>query len=91
MSIYEYKVLLTYSHFKKVLTVVSFYQQPGDAKKAYLAQYSGVVSDVAPVKASYTTMKTNILIKNRLNPLNSNFKILLIEFFLPIADYIANR
>jgi hypothetical protein len=66
-----------------VLTVVSFYQQPGDAKKAYLAQYSGVVSDVAPVKASYTTMKTNIPIKNRLNPLKAYFSTFLIEYFFP--------
>ena len=40
-----------------------FYQHLGDAKNPYLAQYSAVVSEDAPVNASYTT------IKNRLNPL----------------------
>jgi hypothetical protein len=83
-----HKVLLTYRLFNKVLTVVTFYQQSGDAKKPYFVQYSAVVSEVAPVKASYTTIKNNMPIKNRLNPLNSHFKILLIEFSLPIADYI---
>jgi hypothetical protein len=43
--------------------LIFYYQQPGDAKKPYLPQYSGVASEVAPVKASYTTMKTNIPIK----------------------------
>ena len=68
-----------------------FYQQPGDAKKPYLAQYSGVVSEVAPVKASYTTIKTNMPIKNRLNPLKAYFNAFLIEYFFSIAYYIANR
>ena len=36
-----------------------YYQQPGDAKKPYLAQYSAVVSEDAPVNASYTIL-TNI-------------------------------
>ena len=70
--------------------LIFYYQQPGDAKKPYLAQYSGVVSEVAPVKASYTTMKTNMPIKNRLNPLNANFSTFLIEYFFSIVDYIAN-
>ena len=70
--------------------LIFYYQQPGDAKKPYLAQYSGVVSEVAPVKAPYTTMKTNMPIKNKLNPLNAYFSIFLIEYFFSIVDYIAN-
>ena len=58
--------------------LIFYYQQPGDAKKPYLTQYSGVASEVAPVKASYTTMKTNIPIKNRLNPLKANLNDFLI-------------
>jgi hypothetical protein len=65
------------------VTYFSFYQHLGDAKKPYLAQYSAVVSEDAPVNASYTT------IKNRLNPLKVNFNDFAIEFFLPIADYIV--
>ncbi|MGI0050473.1 MAG: hypothetical protein ACRD8K_01935 [Nitrososphaeraceae archaeon] len=61
-----------------ILYLLFYYQQPGDAKKPYLAQYSGVVSEVAPVKASYTTMKTNIPIKNRLNPLKAYLSAFLI-------------
>ena len=54
-----------------------FYQQPGDAKKPYLEQYSAVVED-SPVSISWTTMKTNILIKNILKPLKANFNVFLI-------------
>jgi hypothetical protein len=71
------------------VTYFSFYQHLGDAKKPYLAQYSAVVSEDAPVNASYTTIKNNIPIKNRLNPLKVNFNDFAIEFFLPIADYIV--
>jgi len=71
------------------VTYFSFYQHLGDAKKPYLAQYSAVVSEDAPVNASYTTIKNNIPIKNRLNPLKENFNDFAIEFFLPIADYIV--
>ena len=41
------------------------YQHSGDAKTPYLAQYSAVVSEDAPVNASNTTMKNNIRIKNK--------------------------
>jgi len=58
--------------------LIFYYQQLGDAKKPYLPQYSGVASEVAPVKASYTTMKTDIPIKNRLNPLKANLNDFLI-------------
>ena len=39
-----------------------FYQQPGDAKKPYLAQYSAVAED-SPVNVSWTRIKNNIPIK----------------------------
>jgi hypothetical protein len=70
---------------------IKFYQQPGDAKKPYLAQYSAVVSDDAPVDASNTILKNNIPIKNRLKPLKTNFNVFLTEFFLLIGKYIFNR
>jgi hypothetical protein len=70
---------------------IKFYQQPGDAKKPYLAQYSAVVSDEAPVDASNTILKNNIPIKNRLKPLKTNFNAFLTEFFLLIGKYIFNR
>jgi hypothetical protein len=57
--------------------ILFYYQQPGDAKKPYLAQYSGVVLEVAPVKASYATIKTNMPTKNRLNPLKANLNAFL--------------
>ena len=50
-----------------------FYQHLDDAKKPYLAQYSAVVSEDAPVNASYTTIKNNMPIKDRLNPLRAKF------------------
>ena len=71
------------------VTYFSFYQHLGDAKNPYLAQYSAVVSEDAPVNASYTTIKNNIPIKNRLNPLKANLNDFAIELFLPIADYIV--
>jgi hypothetical protein len=36
-------------------------------------------------------MKTNMPIKNRLNPLKAYFNAFLIKYFSSIADYIANR
>ena len=57
------------------MTINNNYQQSGDAKKPYLAQYSAVVSEDAPVNASYTTIKNNMPIKNRLNPLRVNFNV----------------
>jgi hypothetical protein len=65
-----------------------FYQHPGDANKPYLAQYSGVISEVAPVNASYTTIKTNQPTKTKLKLANTNFKILLIGIFLLFAIYM---
>jgi hypothetical protein len=68
--------------------LTSIYQQPGDAKNPYFAQYSVVVSEDAPVNASNTTMKNNMPIKNKLNPLKANFNAFLIELFLVIEDNI---
>ncbi len=82
------EVLLTYYFFNKVLAVVTFYQQPGDTKKPYFAQYSNVVCEDAPVKASYATTKNNIPINNILNPPKIYFNAFLIEVFLAIADNI---
>ena len=67
-----------------------FYQQSGDAKKPYLAQYSAVVSEDAPVNASYTTIINNVPIKNILKPLRANFNAFLIGLILAIADNIIN-
>ena len=72
------------------VTYFSFYQHLGDAKNPYLAQYSAVVSEDAPVKASYTTIINNVPIKNRLNPLRANFNAFLIGLILAIADAIIN-
>jgi hypothetical protein len=75
------------------LTGLSFnniYQQSGDAKKPYLAQYSAVVSEDAPVNASYTTIINNVPIKNRLNPVRANFNAFLIGLILAIVDNIIN-
>jgi hypothetical protein len=72
------------------MTYFSFYQHSGDAKNLYFAQYSDVCED-SPVIVSWTTMKNNMPMKNRLKPLKANFNAFAIEFFLPIADYIVNR
>jgi hypothetical protein len=72
------------------IDIVTFYQQPGDTKKPYLAQYSNVVCEDAPVKASYTTIKNNIAIKNILNPLNIHFNASVMEVFLARVDNIIN-
>ena len=66
-----------------MLHILVFYQHLGDATNPYLAQYSAVVSEDAPVNASYPTIKNNIPIKNRLNPLKANFNAFAIEFFYP--------
>ena len=58
-----------------------FYQQSGDAKNPYFVQYSADVSEGAPVITSLTNMKINILIKNILKPLNTQFNIFWIELF----------
>jgi hypothetical protein len=73
---------------KRRITIVTFYQQPGDAKNPYFAQYSAVVSEDAPVKASYTTIKNNIAIKNILKLLNIHFNEFVMEVFLARADNI---
>ncbi|HZB64942.1 MAG TPA: hypothetical protein VE307_06500 [Nitrososphaeraceae archaeon] len=78
-----YKNILTMIHLE-----IGYYQQSGDAKKLYFLQYSAVVSEVAPVKASYTTIKDNMPIKKRLKPLKANFNAFLIEFFVTIEDNI---
>jgi hypothetical protein len=80
---------ISFGHFS-ILNSEIFYQQSGDAKKPYLAQYSAVVSADAPVNASYTTIKDNMPIKNRLNPLRANFNAFLIGLILAIADNIIN-
>ena len=80
---------ISFGHFS-ILNSEIFYQQSGDAKKPYLAQYSAVVSEDAPVKASYTTIINNVPIKNRLNPLRANFNAFLIGLILAIADTIIN-
>ncbi len=77
---------------KAILTPIDlFHQQSGDTKNPYLAQYSAVVSEDAPVKASDKTMKNNMPIKNRLNPLKANFNAFAIDFFFPIANSVAIR
>lgn len=73
----------------KYQSIYLFYQQSGDAKKPYLAQYSVVVED-SPVSISWTTMKTNIAIKNRLKPLKANFNAFLIGLIPATADNIIN-
>jgi hypothetical protein len=65
-----------------------FYQQSGDAKKLYFEQYSAVCEDTA-VRV-ITNMKTNIAIKNILDPLNIHFNVFLIEVFLVRTDNIIN-
>jgi hypothetical protein len=73
------------------LTGLSFnniYQQWGDAKNPYFAQYSADVWENAPVITSWTNMKINILIKNILKPLNTHFNTFLIELFVVIVDNI---
>jgi hypothetical protein len=69
------------------ITIYLFYQQAGDAKNPYLAQYSAVVED-SPVITSWISMKINILIKNIPKPLNTHFNTFLIEFFLASVDNI---
>lgn len=76
-----------------ILTGLSFnniYQQLGDAKNPYFAQYSADVWENAPVITSWTNMKINILIKNILKPLNTHFNTFLIELFVVIVDNIIN-
>ena len=77
-----------------ILNALSFnniYQQSGDAKNPYFAQYSADVWEDAPVITSWTTIKNNIQIKNILKALNTHFNTFLTEFFLPTADSIDNR
>jgi hypothetical protein len=57
---------------------IYYYQQLGDAKMPYLAQYSTVWEEL-PVNVSWTTMKNNIAIKKMLNPLKAILNI----FFNP--------
>ena len=49
------------------LTYPYCYQQAGDAKKPYLAQYSGVRE--LPVNTLSTALKNNIAIKITLSPI----------------------
>ena len=70
------------------VTYFSFYQHLGDAKKPYLAQYSAVVSEDAPVNASYTTIKNNIPIKNIPKPLKANCIIFFIGFRFMWNPYV---
>jgi len=63
------------------------YQQAGEARIPYLAQYSAVCED-APVKESWANMKTTIAIKDTLTPLNIHFNAFLIEVFLDITDNV---
>ena len=76
--------------FLYIITIDLFYQQAGDAKKPYLAQYSAVVED-SPVITSWISMKINILIKNIPKPLNIHFNTFLIELFLANVANINNR
>ena len=72
---------------EKSYTHLSIYQQPGDAKKPYFAQYSAVAED-SPVSISWTTMKTKIPRNNRLKPLKANFNIVFIGFrYLEFIGY----
>jgi hypothetical protein len=59
---------------------IYYYQQAGDAKMPYLAQYSTVCEEL-PVNVSSTIMKNNIAIKKMLNPLKAIFNMFLIVFF----------
>ncbi|MDW0149741.1 MAG: hypothetical protein QOK89_05100, partial [Nitrososphaeraceae archaeon] len=65
------------------------YQQSGDAKTLYFAQYSAVVED-SPVITPCTVIINNIPTKTMLKPLKTSSEILLIELFLLIADCIDN-
>ena len=76
--------------FLFIITIYLFYQQAGDAKNPYLAQYSAVVED-SPVITSWKSMKINILIKNIPKPLNTHFNTFLIELFLANVGNIINR
>ena len=76
--------------FLFIIIIYLFYQQAGDAKNPYLAQYSAVVED-SPVITSWISMKINILIKNIPKPLNTHFNPFLIEFFLASVDNIVKR
>ena len=74
---------------KRRITIVTFYQQPGDAKKPYFAQYSDVVCEDAPVKASHSIIKNNIAIKDIAKPLNIHCNTFVMEVFLLVrADNI---
>ena len=63
------------------------YQQSGDAKKPYLAQYSAVTEDL-PVRVSWTRIKNNIAIKNRLKPLKASCIIVFIGFRFMWNPYV---
>jgi len=81
--------ILWYVYILSGLFFNNIYQQSGDAKKPYLAQYSADVWEDAPVIISWTNMKINIIIKNILKPLNTNFNIL-ITLVVVIVDNIIN-
>jgi hypothetical protein len=68
---------------------IFYYQQSGDAKKPYLAQYSAVCEDT-PVRESWINMKIRRTINNILNPLNIHFSVFLTEVFLERVDNIIN-
>ena len=61
-----------------------YYQQQGDAKKPYFAQYSAVIED-SPVIKSCTFIKNNPPIKKILKPEKTNFNIFLIKINLLVV------
>ena len=67
--------------FLYIITIDLFYQQSGDAKNPYLAQYSAVTED-SPVRVSWTR------IKNRLKPLKANCIIVFIGFRFMWNPYV---
>ena len=84
---------ITQPQFNQGILTLTYllYQASGDAKTPYLAQYSAVVSEDAPVNVSNTTMKNNMPIRNRLNPLKANFNDFLIEFFVTTVAIIITQ
>ena len=64
--------------------IIFYYQQPGDAKSPYLAQYSAVIED-SPVIKLCTVIKNNTAIKKILKPVKTNFNIFFIKIILLVA------
>ena len=64
--------------------IIFYYQQPGDAKKPYFAQYSAVMEDSTVIK-SCIVIKNNSAIKKILKPVKTNFNIFLIKIILLVA------